>query len=47
MCAKHTKRAAQNYTPPGQDTIPVVLRWIAYLSHLYYAFMGLAINDFQ
>ncbi|KAL4437525.1 hypothetical protein ABPG77_003506 [Micractinium sp. CCAP 211/92] len=28
-------------------TIPAVLRWIRYISHLYWAYMGLAINDFR
>lgn len=29
-----------------QDTIPDWLSWISYLSHLYYAFLGLSINNF-
>ncbi|EFN55090.1 hypothetical protein CHLNCDRAFT_134988 [Chlorella variabilis] len=28
------------------QTIPPVLSWIRYISHLYWAFMGFAINDF-
>ncbi|KAL4452063.1 hypothetical protein ABPG75_007725 [Micractinium tetrahymenae] len=28
-------------------TIPAVLRWIRFISHLYWAYMGLAINDFR
>ncbi|PSC71035.1 ABC ATP-binding isoform 2 [Micractinium conductrix] len=28
-------------------TIPAVLRWIRYISHLYWAYMGLAVNDFR
>lgn len=30
----------------NEATIPVWLRWIKYLSHLYWAFMALTINDF-
>jgi hypothetical protein len=30
-----------------QSNIPAVLRWIRYISHLYWAFMGFAINDFE
>jgi ABC-type multidrug transport system ATPase subunit/ABC-type multidrug transport system permease subunit len=29
------------------QTIPAVLRWIRYISHLYWAFMAFAINDFS
>ncbi|KAL4445845.1 hypothetical protein ABPG77_009044 [Micractinium sp. CCAP 211/92] len=28
------------------DSIPAAIRWICYLSHLYYAFQGLVINNF-
>lgn len=28
------------------DSIPPVLRWIRYISHLYWGFMGFTINDF-
>ena len=42
-----TTRAHTHPTDVNQDTIPPWLRWIEYLSHLYFAFMGLAINDFQ
>ncbi len=31
----------------NEDTIPVWLSWIKYLSHLYWAFMCLTINDFK
>ena len=31
----------------NSDSIPVWLFWIRYLSYLYYAFMGLVINDFE
>lgn len=31
----------------NEGTIPVWLSWIKYLSHLYWAFMALAINDFS
>jgi ABC-type multidrug transport system permease subunit len=30
----------------NEATIPVWLRWIKYLSHLYWGFMGLTINNF-
>jgi ABC-type multidrug transport system permease subunit len=29
------------------DTIPVWLSWVKYLSHLFYAFMGLSVNNFK
>lgn len=31
----------------NSDTIPVWLSWVKYLSHLFYAFMGLSINNFH
>jgi len=31
----------------NEDTIPVWLSWIKYLSHLFWAFMGLTINNFS
>ena len=30
----------------NQDAIPVWISWLKYLSHLYWAYMGLTINDF-
>lgn len=30
----------------AEDTIPAWLAWIKYLSHLYWAYMALAINNF-
>jgi hypothetical protein len=30
-----------------KNSIPAVIRWIEYLSLLYWAFMGLTINDFR
>ncbi|KAI7840285.1 hypothetical protein COHA_006067 [Chlorella ohadii] len=29
------------------DSIPVWIRWLCWISHLYYAFMGLTINNFR
>ncbi len=30
----------------NQDAVPVWISWLKYISHLYWAFMGLSINDF-
>lgn len=31
----------------NQDAVPVWISWLKYISHLYWAYMGLAINDFS
>jgi ABC-type multidrug transport system permease subunit len=31
----------------NSDSLPVALRWIKYISHMYYGFMGFAINEFK
>lgn len=55
----HTYRALHKHEPHSppptsaggfyvnSTTIPAALRWIQYISHLYYVFMGLTLNNFQ